>query len=90
MTLAYGYQKIQCVEIPASADLVIEDAYWAVNPDARASGLTAAEHFSRYGRVERRGQAINQSHVYELREAKLRRVRFSVPALRTLVQPSTS
>ena len=83
MTLANGYQKIQCVEIPASADLVIEDAYWAVNPDARASGLTAAEHFSRYGRVERRGQAINQSHVHELREAKLCRVRFSVPTLRT-------
>ena len=79
MILINPFQKVQCIDFPVSADLVVDDAYWAVNPDARSSGLTAAEHFERYGRAERRAQAVNQSRVEALREEKLGRVRFSVP-----------
>jgi SAM-dependent methyltransferase len=77
MSLKRTFQKVQCVELPVSVERVVDDAYWAVNADAKASGLTAAEHFDRYGRAEGRVQAVNQISVEALREEKLRRVRFS-------------
>ncbi len=55
---------------------MIEDAYWQVNPDAQASGLSAAEHFRLHGQAEGRKQAVNGAAVRALREEKLARVRF--------------
>lgn len=73
------FQEIACVEAPASAEAVIEAAYWRANPDARDQGLSAAEHFLHSGQSEGRKQAINQAEVSALREQKLARLRFRRP-----------
>jgi SAM-dependent methyltransferase len=68
--------EVACVEAPAAADQVDEAGYLAANPDVRATGLSARDHFTAVGQAQGRIQAINIDQVTRLRAGKLARVVF--------------
>ena len=68
--------EIVCVRKPDSVDDVDETAYLDANPDVRKAGMCARDHFIKFGRREGRLQWANQDRVAELREKKLRSLRF--------------
>lgn len=67
---------LACIGQPHSVAEVDETGYLLTNPDVRAAGLSASEHFVRYGQREGRKQAINVDRVRAQRERKLSRIRF--------------
>lgn len=69
-------REIACVEHPASLDALDEVRYFQANPDVARSGLSAAAHFTRYGREEGRVQYANADEVAAMREEKLARLHF--------------
>jgi hypothetical protein len=68
--------EIICVRKPASAEEVDETAYLDANPDVRRAGMRARDHFIMFGQREGRLQWANQERVAEIREKKLRSLRF--------------
>lgn len=68
--------ELACVSQPGSADEVDEAGYFAANPDARWSGMTARQHFLLRGFGERRSQWVHLPEIARLRERKLSRVAF--------------
>ncbi|MDG6094614.1 class I SAM-dependent methyltransferase [Acetobacter sp. AN02] len=73
------FQKISTVRQPVFETPEDDNAYWQANPDIVGCGLSANEHYERYGRAEGRLQAVNQEEVAALRERKLGRLRFRRP-----------
>lgn len=61
------------VQSPAELD---QWGYLTANPDVRLAKLTAADHFARYGRQERRRQFVNAEAIEALRRKKLAAVSF--------------
>lgn len=50
--------------------------YLAANPDVRAAGLKAADHFTQYGVKENRQQFVNAAEIEKIRRRKLAKVSF--------------
>lgn len=71
-----AFAEIPCVSHPGSVTELDEAGYLAANPDVRAAGMAAAEHFRLHGAREGRRQWINQAEVARARERKLARIRF--------------
>jgi SAM-dependent methyltransferase len=69
-------EEIVCVQKPETVDDVDEAGYLDANPDIRKAGMQAREHFFRIGQREGRLQFVNQERVAEMREKKLRSLRF--------------
>lgn len=69
-------KEIQCAVRPTSVDEIYERGYLAANPDVARAGVKAREHFANYGHEEGRVQWVNEDEVAEMRERKLKRVRF--------------
>ena len=76
LATAEDYERVACVRRPKCPEEVEEADYFAVNRDVEASGLSARDHFTRYGIDEHRVQAANVTAVRALRGRKLARVRF--------------
>ncbi|MBX5453446.1 MAG: class I SAM-dependent methyltransferase [Acidobacteriia bacterium] len=68
--------EVICVQKPQRAEDIDEKGYLDANPDVRKAGMSAREHFVTYGVHEGRMQFINHERVAEMREQKLRRLRF--------------
>jgi SAM-dependent methyltransferase len=68
--------ELPCIGQPTAADEVDEAGYFAANPDAKWSGMTARQHFLARGYGERRSQWINLPEIAGMRERKLARVAF--------------
>jgi SAM-dependent methyltransferase len=71
--------EIACVAQPAAETELDPEGYLAANPDVRAAGMDAAEHFRLHGAREGRRQWINLAAVARARDAKLARLRFRTP-----------
>lgn len=69
--------ELQCVEVIKISDQIIEEAYYAANPDVKKSGMRAKEHFENHGKFEPvRVQFINVDEVIEMRREKLKKIKF--------------
>jgi SAM-dependent methyltransferase len=84
---ARKFKEVRCAAAPASVDDVDEANYWAANPDVKAAGVPARQHFADYGRMEGRVQWINDSAIAEIREEKLSAIAFKPPYRRRRGQP---
>lgn len=71
--------ELPCVGQPGSADTLDAAGYLEANPDVKASGVGAREHYLSEGQAQGRLQAINQAEVARLRDRKLSRIAFRVP-----------
>lgn len=72
----HNADEVVCVQRPVSVEDVDEFGYLDANPDVRNAGMGARDHFIAHGQREGRLQWINRDRVAEMREEKLRRVRF--------------
>jgi SAM-dependent methyltransferase len=70
------FVEIPHIVRPMSADELDAAGYLAANPDVRAAGAAAADHFAWYGQAEGRWQWVNSAAIARLRERKLARLRF--------------
>jgi SAM-dependent methyltransferase len=68
--------EVVCAEAPKAVEDVNEFGYLAANPDVRASGVCARDHFESVGLAQGRYQAINIDVVLRLRERKLAALSF--------------
>jgi SAM-dependent methyltransferase len=75
--LSTSTEEVACVGSPVSTEEVDELGYLTVNPDVRASGMSARDHFEKIGKNQGRLQAINLNRIERLRERKLATVAFS-------------
>lgn len=72
-------EEIVCVGRPEGVDDLNEAGYLDANPDVRKAGLSARDHFVAAGRREGRSQWMNLDRLAEMREDKLRLLRFRIP-----------
>lgn len=68
--------EVMCLQRPEGVEDIDEKGYLDANPDVRKAGMPAREHYASYGVHEGRMQFINHERVAEMREQKLRRLRF--------------
>jgi SAM-dependent methyltransferase len=73
------YRELTCAQWPRDAAELNEALYLEANPDVAEAGMSALEHFTRYGRAEQRFQWVRDPALAPLREAKLSRLRFRAP-----------
>jgi SAM-dependent methyltransferase len=70
------FKELRCVVKPENVDQVDPAGYYAANPDVKKAGMDAREHFRLYGSKEGRIQWANEEGVKQLREEKLRGLKF--------------
>ena len=70
------YVKLPTISPVRSARELDQVGYLAANPDVRAAGLTAADHFARFGIRENRNQFVNATAIGRLRRKKLAALSF--------------
>ena len=70
------YAELPTLSPVRSARELDQPGYLAANPDVRAAGLTAVDHFTRYGIGEGRKQFVNAAAIGRLRRKKLAAVSF--------------
>lgn len=84
-----GYVEIPHIVRPSSLAELDAGGYLAANPDVRAIGARAEDHFTWYGKAEGRPQWVNADRIARARDAKLARVRFRRdPAPRAAGEPA--
>lgn len=66
-----SYAELPTIAPVRSARDLDQIGYLAANPDVTAAGLTAADHFARYGAKENRRQFVNATAIGKLRRKKL-------------------
>lgn len=71
-----SYVELPTIAPVLSARDLDQTGYLAANPDVRAAGLTAADHFARYGVRENRQQFVNATAIEKLRRRKLAALSF--------------
>jgi SAM-dependent methyltransferase len=74
-------EELACISKPATADEIDEASYLDANPDVRASGISAREHFETRGLAEGRVQSVNAAKIQSMRAWKLAQVAF-LPGLK--------
>jgi SAM-dependent methyltransferase len=70
------YKELPTIAPVGSIRNLDKAAYLSANPDVRASGLEALDHFSRYGLQEGRRQFVNAKEIGALRSKKLDAISF--------------
>ena len=70
------YVELPTIAPVSSARDLDQAGYLAANPDVRAAGLTAADHFARHGIRENRQQFVNATAIGKLRRKKLAALSF--------------
>ena len=75
------YAELSTTALVRSARELDQNGYLAANPEVRAAGLTAADHFARYGTKENRRQFVNATAIGKLRRKKLAALsfRYNIP-----------
>lgn len=74
------YEEVETLSVVKTIEELDAAAYWAANPDVRRAGLSAEEHFLRYGAAEKRKQFAYRA-IERLRRQKLSGVYFRYPPI---------
>jgi SAM-dependent methyltransferase len=70
------YEELPTIAPVGTLERLDEAGYLAANPDVKAAGLDAGEHFLYYGQAEGRLQFVNAEGIQRLRAAKLAALSF--------------